>query len=261
VRRYYEHRQSHGDFLEEIIASDFVWDMSKFRGWPEQQVYEGIEEARRFIREWTAAFDDWEIEVDALHDAGEDRVVGILRQRGHSKTTGLPVEMQYAQVFTIRDGKETRMEMYADADEALKAVGLAEQPVSANLELVRSIYADWERGEFSATPNWADSGMEFEIPDGPEPSTRTGIASTPGVEAFLELWEHLRFEAEEYRELDDGSVLALSRMMGRGKGSGVDVDQPRASLFHVSNGKVTRLVLYWDRERALADLGLAPEGG
>jgi ketosteroid isomerase-like protein len=34
--------------------------------------------------------------------------------------------MLLAQVFTVRDGRETRMEMYADPAEALKAVGLAE---------------------------------------------------------------------------------------------------------------------------------------
>ena len=32
--------------------------------------------------------------------------------------------MLLAQVWTIRDGKETRMEMYADPAEALTAVGL-----------------------------------------------------------------------------------------------------------------------------------------
>ena len=128
--------------------------------------------------------------------------------------------------------------------------------MSANLDLVRSIYADWERGKFIARPEWAAVDIEFEVPDGPEPSTRTGQASAPGIEAFLNLWEELAFEAEEYRELDDGSVFVLSRMRGRGKGSGVEVDQRRASLFQVGDGKVTRLALYWDRDRALADLGL-----
>ncbi len=126
VLRGYAHRQATGDFLEEIVAPDFVWDMSKFGGWPEKQVYEGLEEARGFIRDWTAEFDEWKIEIEAVHDAGGDRVVGILRQRGRSRLSGLPVDMLLAQVWTIRDGLETRMEMYGDVDRALKAVGLAE---------------------------------------------------------------------------------------------------------------------------------------
>ena len=125
VKRGFNHFQTTGDFLEEIIAPDFVWDMSKFTGWPEQQVYDGLEGARTFIRDWTDAWDEWEIEVESFHDAGE-RVLVIVRQRGRSKTTGMPVDMLFAQVFTLRDGLETRMEMYADPAEALKAVGLEE---------------------------------------------------------------------------------------------------------------------------------------
>ena len=112
-------------------APDFVWDMSKFRGWPEQQTYEGAEGARAFLRDWIAAWDEWEIEVEALHDAG-DKVVAIVRQRGRSKTSGLPVEMAFGQVWTIRDGKSARMEMYADPAEALEAAGLSEQDAHAD---------------------------------------------------------------------------------------------------------------------------------
>jgi hypothetical protein len=35
VLRGFAHRQASGDFVEEIMAPDLVWDMSKFRGWPQ----------------------------------------------------------------------------------------------------------------------------------------------------------------------------------------------------------------------------------
>jgi ketosteroid isomerase-like protein len=84
-----------------------------------------------------------------------------------------------------------------------------------------------------------------------------------GTRDRLSLWEEYRVEAEEYRELDAERVLVLVHRSGRGKMSGLEIGQMRmqgAHVFHVRDGKVTRFVAYADRERALADLGLAPEG-
>ena len=134
--------------------------------------------------------------------------------------------------------------------------------MSANLDLVRSIFADLERGDFSfplSSPEWADPQIEWVVADGPEAGSRTGQAVWPWVEGFTNVWEGLRSEANEYRELDDRRVLVLYRQKGRGKGSGVEVDQRRVSCFHLGEGKVTRVVTYWDPDRALADLGLAAE--
>jgi ketosteroid isomerase-like protein len=125
VRRGWEHFLATGELLEDIIAPAFAWDMSRFRGWPEKRLYEGIDGTNAFLQDWTQPFDDWEIEVEAFHDVGE-RVLTICRQRGRSKTTNLPVDMLFAMVWTIRDGLEVRMEMYAEPVEALRAVGLEE---------------------------------------------------------------------------------------------------------------------------------------
>lgn len=125
VRRGYERFAATGQFAADLSTPDFVWDMSKFHGWPERQIYEGVEEAQAFLSEWGDSWDDWDVEAEAFLDVGE-KVAVLVRQRGRSKATGLPVEMYFAQVFTVRAGKQTRMDMYSDPDEALKAVGLAE---------------------------------------------------------------------------------------------------------------------------------------
>ena len=54
------------------------------------------------------------------------------------------------------------------------------------------------------------------------------------------------------------------RIGGRGKASGLEVDQisaKGANLFHIRDGRVTRLALYWNREHALADVGLSSDTG
>jgi ketosteroid isomerase-like protein len=132
--------------------------------------------------------------------------------------------------------------------------------MSANLDLVRSIYADWNRGDYGST-ELAHPEIEFEVADGPAPGSWTGVEAMMGAwSEFLSAWEGLRVEADEFRELDSECVLVLDRFSGRGKTSGLEVGQIRepkgATLFHIRGGRVTRLVVYFEREHALADLGL-----
>ena len=116
---------------------------------------------------------------------------------------------------------------------------------SANLDLVRSIYADWERGDFSATW-WAHPEIEFVMVGGPSPGSWTGLAGMAEANrAFLSAWEDFRAEAEEYQEIDVERVLVFLRHGGRGKTSDVELSQVQtnnAALFHLRDGKVTRFV-------------------
>jgi hypothetical protein len=73
------------------------------------------------------------------------------------------------------------------------------------------------------------------------------------------VWNDVRAEVEEHRELDAERVLVLESRRARGKASGLELRNMRsegAVLFCVRDAAVARLVFYWDRDRALADLGL-----
>ena len=131
--------------------------------------------------------------------------------------------------------------------------------MSASLDLVRSIFANWECGDFTSV-EWAHPDIERVFADGPDPGRATGL---DGIAAtfrwWAELWEDLRVGADEFIELGADSVLVLGGFTGRGKTSGIEAGQfpPKAAaVFYLRDGKVTRLVGYNDREHALADLGL-----
>lgn len=132
---------------------------------------------------------------------------------------------------------------------------------SQDVELVRSISAAWKRGDYSSA-EWADPDIEFTRADGPEPGTWTGLDGlAEGTRYRLNAWEDLRMEAADCRELDDGRVLLVGYWRARGKRSGLEMRPRQALLFQIRDGRVTRLVTYIDHQRALADLGLAPDAG
>jgi ketosteroid isomerase-like protein len=141
---------------------------------------------------------------------------------------------------------------------------------SANVNLVRLIAAEWERGDWFGPVMRTHAHPEIEfvrVGEGPDTGVGGRGSWTGAAEArrswsdYLSAWEDLATTADEYVELDGERVLVLTRIRGQGKTSGLRVDHATAVLFHIRDDKVRRLAIYWDRERALADLGLAPEVG
>jgi ketosteroid isomerase-like protein len=67
---------------------------------------------------------------------------------------------------------------------------------------------------------------------------------------FWGTWETPRNEPEEFIDAGE-SVVVIARMGGRGRGSGIEVDQCFGVVWTFSKGKVTRVVLYPNRAEAL----------
>jgi hypothetical protein len=128
---------------------------------------------------------------------------------------------------------------------------------------VRSIYAARESGDYSSI-DWADPQIEYVLVDGPSPGAFTGLSElTRATRELLSPWEDVRIVVDAYRELDGERVLVLLRMDLRGKTSGLELDAPRwtrgAEVVQIKDGRVTRIVKHFERDRGLVDLGLAQE--
>ena len=113
------------DGLAAIWDPEVVWELTHFREWPEP-AYRGIDGVKRFLTEWAEVWDDWEFGARETLATPDGRVISLAWQRGKGRESGLAMEIEWAQIFTLRDGKITRIDNYDDRDDALEAAGLQE---------------------------------------------------------------------------------------------------------------------------------------
>jgi ketosteroid isomerase-like protein len=67
-----------------------------------------------------------ELVPERFFDVDEERVLVFVHVTAEGEGSGVPVEIQNAYEYTIRDGVVVRWKVYADRSEALEAAGLSE---------------------------------------------------------------------------------------------------------------------------------------
>jgi ketosteroid isomerase-like protein len=115
------------DFAESIrwVDPEVEWDMSRIEV-PEAEVYRGYDGLRTFSQRWDESWESVTVAPEEFIDAG-NKVISVVHQVGRGKASGVEVDQRFAQLWTLRDGKIIRMEMYRDREAALEAAGLSEQ--------------------------------------------------------------------------------------------------------------------------------------
>ena len=109
----------------EVYATDIEWDNSRVTTEGNASVYQGHEGVRQFFRSLLAAFCVIEFTVEEIAEVS-GRVLASVHERYVGRTSGVEVDRHHYTVWTIKDGKITRMCAFLDRGEALEAARLSE---------------------------------------------------------------------------------------------------------------------------------------
>lgn len=113
-------RWAHGDFS----GADFYDPGMQTKSFGMGELIEGgnLEEVAALMREWLST---WErplrVEVEELIQSG-DRILALVHWSGRGKGSGVEMEAGGAHIWTFRDGRAVRFDVYRDRDEARAAL-------------------------------------------------------------------------------------------------------------------------------------------
>jgi ketosteroid isomerase-like protein len=123
VRRSYE-AFNRGDLEAWLgwFSADATWQAA--REDPDAALHSGLDEIRRYAEGWIEAYEGLRCEPQEIIEGGRGYVVWV-RVTGTGRSSGIPLDMEQAQVMTVRDGRIAGTHEYFDRAEALAVVGQA----------------------------------------------------------------------------------------------------------------------------------------
>lgn len=129
-----------------------------------------------------------------------------------------------------------------------------------NIDTVKLLYEQWSQGDYDNRDPFAED-LDFEMAGWvmlqSKPIKARGVDGMASAwREVLQVWDQFRTGPIEKLIETEDQIVVLSRLIARGKHSGVEVDAPRGALFTFREGKIARLLLA-DREGVLKAAGLS----
>jgi ketosteroid isomerase-like protein len=106
----------------EVYADDFEW------GWSEEfPDHAGVSRdpgvGSERLRTWLSGWEDWRCEAEDLVASGE-YVVALCLYTGRGPGSGVDVEQRGAHLWTMREGRAVRLEVFSSRERAFRAAGI-----------------------------------------------------------------------------------------------------------------------------------------
>jgi ketosteroid isomerase-like protein len=127
-----------------------------------------------------------------------------------------------------------------------------------NIEILRRGFEAFHAGDLDRMVSVVAPEVEYcTSREDPDAATHRGRAAYKRyVEQWMESFEGLHADVEEYIDAGDGRVFTWIRWTGRGRTGGVDADWHLAIVYTVRDGQIIRGEEYFDRSEALEAAGL-----
>lgn len=115
-----------GESVERGERAEWLWhpdaEIVNARGWVIETTYRGHEGLARWWDDIAEVFDDFGFVMGRIEAVGEDRVLTTQRVVGTFKASGIPVDLPWCSVLTVRDGLIVHAIGYLSVREARAAL-------------------------------------------------------------------------------------------------------------------------------------------
>jgi ketosteroid isomerase-like protein len=132
-----------------------------------------------------------------------------------------------------------------------------------NVEIVREAAAAFNRGDLDAWLEYLADDIDYRAVEGAL-DDHGPIHGKDALRAHVDDWidtlddfmGDFRIEPVELIEAGEDKLIAVTRISGRAKLSGVETDITYAALYTIRDGKIAQGREYWTKEQALEAAGL-----
>jgi ketosteroid isomerase-like protein len=118
--------------------------------------------------------------------------------------------------------------------------------------------------KLSSTGAWDSPGLlatDFELHQDPVLDVRRTFRGPDSPDEMLKMLEasfsDVVVEAERFAESGGGEVVALVRVRGKGRASGIAIDREQAHLWSFDGSTAVRMTVFGNRREALEKAGLS----
>jgi ketosteroid isomerase-like protein len=130
--------------------------------------------------------------------------------------------------------------------------------MSEAVDVVKRVIDAFNRGDVEGAVGSFSHDFEFDFSQsrGPTSGIYRGRDGARGfLSSFFEPWAALEFDPQEITELQDGRVLGVNTVRGRGHESGAEVTATGATIWTIRDGEVATVTFYQSKAEALEAAG------